>query len=387
MKILFQSRVDLFDKPGGDTVQINETKKALEKLGIIVDINNSLNVNASKYDIVHIFNLDWVCEAYWYIKNAKKYKKPVVLSPIHHSLKEFKRYENEYRWGLAKFGNFLIPIQSLRDSFRNLAKAIIDKRKLKPAIFQILFGIRRQQRKAIEKSDYILVQTNREASDLNKAYRPNRKFMWKKVVNGVNAEKFSNPNFKEATKILRFKKYIFCVGRIEPRKNQLNLIKALVDLKKTNPNFKDINLVFAGSLNNHHPTYVNAFKKYLNKYSFLQYLGFVDQTVLAAVYSKATIFAVPSWFETTGLVYLEAVVAGCKSIVASGGRAYEYLEHNGYYCDPGSVFSISKTLIKAHKHKSVSAKFKQKVLKNYNWDITARQTLKVYLKTLENNNY
>lgn len=387
MKILFQSRVDLFDKPGGDTVQINETKKALEKLGIDVVIDNDLNVNAGQYDIVHIFNLDWVCEAYWYVKNAKKYKIPVVLSPIHHSLNEFKRYENEYRWGLAKFGNFLIPIQSLRDSFRNLLKAVIDKRKLKPAVFQLFFGIRRQQRIAIEKSDYILVQTNREASDLNKAYKPKCKIKWKKVVNGVNAEKFSNPNFKEAANIIKFKKYIFCVGRVEPRKNQINLIKALLELKKSDSTFKDVSLVFAGALNKHHPTYVKAFKNYLSKYSFLQYLGFVDQTILAAVYNKAIIFAVPSWFETTGLVYLEAVVAGCKSIVASGDRAYEYLGHNGYYCDPGSVVSIKKALLKANTHKSVSAKFKKKVLKNYNWDITAKQTLKVYLKILKSNNY
>lgn len=382
MKILFQSRIDLFDKPGGDTVQINETKKSLEQLGISVDTNNSLNIDVSEYDIVHVFNLDWVCEAFWYVNNAKKYNKPVVLSPIHHSLKEFKRYENEYRWGLAKLGNFFIPIQSLRDSFRNLAKALIDKRKLKPALVQVIFGIRRQQRIAIEKSDYILVQTNREAGDLRRAYKPRKKFKWKKVVNGVNAEKFANANFKEASKILNFKNYVFCVGRIEPRKNQLSLIRALVELKATDPNFKDLNLVFAGSLNNHHPTYVKAFKTYLKKYPFLQYLGFVDQTVLAAVYSKAKIFAVPSWFETTGLVYLEAVVAGCSSIVASGDRAFEYLENNGYYCDPGSIDSIKEALIKGYKSNSVSSKFKLKVLKNYNWDITAKQTLQVYSKIL-----
>ena len=208
MKVLFQSRVDLFDKPGGDTTQLNETKRALEHLGIEVDIDNTLDVDVSKYDLVHVFNLDWVCEAYWYIKNAKKYNKPVILSPIHHNLGEFKRYEQEYRWGLAKLGNFILPFQPLRDSSRNLIKGLLDKRKFKPALFQFLFGIRKEQRLAIEKADYVLVQTLREASDLKFAYKPSKNFKWKKVVNGVNIEKFMKQNYKVASTLLKFENYI-----------------------------------------------------------------------------------------------------------------------------------------------------------------------------------
>ena len=35
MRVLMQSRVDLSEKPGGDTVQLKKTKEALEKLGVL----------------------------------------------------------------------------------------------------------------------------------------------------------------------------------------------------------------------------------------------------------------------------------------------------------------------------------------------------------------
>ena len=224
MKILFQSRLDLFDKRGGDTIQMLETQVSLEKLGIAVDINCSLNLDVSSYDIVHIFNLDWVCETYPQIYNAKKQGKKVILSPIHHSQEEFERYENKSRYGLMKLGNFLIPNQPLREEARNLVKGIIYPKKLKPAVKQLLMGIRRQQKESIEMSDYILVQTNLEAKDLKKDFGvPD--FKWVKVVNGIDGSKFKGQSSKVKIKSKR-SKVILCVGRVEPRKNQLNLIKA-----------------------------------------------------------------------------------------------------------------------------------------------------------------
>jgi len=381
IKVLFQSRVDIYDRRGGDTVQLEETKAALEKLGVLVDITSKLRPDVSKYDLVHVFNLDWVCEPYIQIKNAKTQGKPVVLSPIHHSLAEFKRYEQEYRYGLAKVGNYLVPFQPLRDVFRNILKGLFYPQKLLPAILQLFMGIRRQQKLSIQLADYILVQTNKESQDLKMSYGV-KDFKWAKVVNGVNADKFTTKNLNEAKKIVDYKKYIICVGRIEPRKNQISLIKALISLKANDPNFKDVGLLFAGSYNSHHPTYINQFKKLVEKHAFVKHLGFLDQKVLSGILTNSTVFACPSWFETTGLVYLEAVVSGVKSLVASGERAKEYLGENAFYCDPGNLQSISRSLQLAFKKPSVKKGFKGYVLKNYTWDTAAKQTLDIYKKVL-----
>ena len=87
MKVLMLGRSDLFSAGGGDKVQIDNTADELRKLGIDVDIDvSSAKTDFSKYDIVHVFQLDWVLDTYFHINNAKRVGKPVVFSPIHHSV-------------------------------------------------------------------------------------------------------------------------------------------------------------------------------------------------------------------------------------------------------------------------------------------------------------
>ena len=370
MKILFQSRLDIFDKRGGDTVQMLETKASLEKLGVSVDIDCRLNLNVSKYDIVHIFNLDWVCETYPQILNAKKYGKKVVLSPIHHSQKEFERYENESRFGLMRIGNFLIASQPFRDTARNIVKGLVYPQKFKPALSQLFMGIRKQQRRSLTLADYLLVQTNLEAEDLKKDFGIGS-FKWIKVINGIDESKFNTAHRKAERK-----NYILSAGRIEPRKNQINLIEAFNEINE--PNLK---LVFVGSVNKHHPTYIRKFFNAINaSKGRLVYDGFVNQEELCKLYSVARAFVSPSWFETTGLVYLEAAVCGVPSIVASGERAREYLGDNALYCDPGSVESIRKMLTNALKETTVKEGFADFVKETYTWDSCAKQTKEIYEK-------
>lgn len=79
MRVLLQSRTNLFSVAGGDAVQILKTKKYLEKYGIDADISTELEPCVSKYDVVHLFNLMRGQEVYIQVRNAKKYRKPVVL--------------------------------------------------------------------------------------------------------------------------------------------------------------------------------------------------------------------------------------------------------------------------------------------------------------------
>ena len=67
MKVLYQSRVDLFDRRGGDTVQMEQTKNAIQKIDPSIHIDIQPEVHSKdieEYDIIHLFNLDWICETY-----------------------------------------------------------------------------------------------------------------------------------------------------------------------------------------------------------------------------------------------------------------------------------------------------------------------------------
>ena len=81
MKVLMLGRSDLFSAGGVDKVQIDNTAAELRKLGIEVDIDvTSDRSDFIKYDIVHVFQLDWVLDTYFHIKNAKKFGKPYTTT-------------------------------------------------------------------------------------------------------------------------------------------------------------------------------------------------------------------------------------------------------------------------------------------------------------------
>ena len=109
MRVLFQTRTNLFDAPGGDMVQMLKTKEFLEKKGIQVDISLDFEPNLEGYDLVHLFNLMEPQDIYLQLKNAQRQNKKVVLSTIYGLYTEFER---KARGGLfQKVANFLSPYQ------------------------------------------------------------------------------------------------------------------------------------------------------------------------------------------------------------------------------------------------------------------------------------
>lgn len=91
MKVLMQTRQNVFDLAGGDTTQLVKTKEALESKGIDVDLSLDLRPDVSGYDVVHLFNLTRVQETFIQSKNAKEAGKPVVLSTIYWPTDSFEK--------------------------------------------------------------------------------------------------------------------------------------------------------------------------------------------------------------------------------------------------------------------------------------------------------
>lgn len=385
MKILFLSRIDLFKYKGGDTFQMLNTKKELEALNknIQIDISTELNIkNIHEYDIIHVFNIDWVCETYTYAKQAKDNNKKLVLSAIHHSEQEVLSYEQNSRYDFRRLVNPIITSQALRDELKNIYRCFTTPEKIIPTIWQILRGIRNQQRDVLKMADVVLVQTISEAHDLKKDFGV-WDFKYKVVYNAVDIENFvkATPDFfmkefyKKNKLDPKINKVILNVGRIEARKNQLKLIEAFNKLKQNNK-FKDYVLVFIGAMNNHHPEYIYRFKNNINSKNGIYYLGEQNQKFVASAMSAGEIYVQPSYFETTGLVTLEAISAGMK-IVAAGERIKEYLQNDAIYCDINNSDSIMDAIIKARDLKSNKAIIKEIKMK-YNWHSVAVQTLKAY---------
>ncbi len=376
MKVLFQTRVDTFERRGGDTVQMEKTAEELRNLGINVDIINKWDINLSDYDLVHLFQLDWICEPYLYALNAKKQKKPIVISPIHHSEKEVVRFEKYQRYDFKRFANLIFRGQEGRDVLKNIYRSIFDLRKMYPTFLSIIQGYRKQQKEVLQMSDLVLVQTKKEVMDLKEDFGIDIK--WKKVVNGVG-DVFLSANPKA---YFDFENYVVTIGRIEPRKNQLKIIEAVKKIREEKN--VDLKLVIIGELSNHNLEYVYLFKKLISKFDWITYIKRVDYNDMPSVYKGAKVCVSASFFETSGLTLIEAVLSSCNVVApngATGERVKEYLGNIPFYCDVTDVESIKDAIYLSYKAKKPVQTDEMKT--NYTWRKVAEETLEAYNKVLK----
>jgi glycosyltransferase involved in cell wall biosynthesis len=368
MKVLMWSRVDVFDIRGGDLVQIETTAAELRKLGVEVDISNDLNQSLEEYDLIHVFQMDWTPETYFYAKKAKKAGKPLVLSPIHHSVKEVKRFDDEYAFGFRKLISTFFREQHQRDTWKNIYRSLKDRRKLKPTVLSIFLGLKNMHKKTLKMADVVLVQTEAEVKDLVATYGVKIKHV--KVPNGVGAHFVEVRDYESP---LGIKDYILVVGRIEARKNNVNIIKAVKKFMLEDE--LDTNLVFVGGKNMNHGSFLKEFDSEVASNSWVTYVTHTPWEEMPDLYHSAKVLVSASWFETSGLTILEALFSGANA-VAAGERAKEIAGDLVSYCDPGDVSSITRAIREAYASKRPEVPEEMK--KEYTWENAAKKTKKAY---------
>jgi len=372
MKILLWTRTDCFKLKGGDMVQVENTYLELKKLGLDVTVSDKNNIDIKDYDIVHLFQLDWTPETYLHAKKAHKLGKKIILSPIHHSVEEVKKFDDEYAFGLRRISKYLFVDQFQRDTFKNIYRSLLDHNKVLPTLYSIILGLKKMNQKVIDWSDYVLTQTKLEALDLKKTYETS--FKWEIVPNGVSElflKKDQNPN------LFDFDDYIICVGRVEPRKNNLAIIAAVQQLRKELN--KDIKLVFVGSKSKKHAEYISIFEEEVKNCPWVIYKNYLSYSSMPSIYKHAKVCVSASWFETTGLTLLEALFMNTNA-VSTSNRAKEILGDFCSYCEPDNIDSIVKALkVEYLKNRpKLPSEFK----KEYTWENTAKKTLELYNKVL-----
>src|SRR5439155_18907308 len=140
------------------------------------------------------------------------------------------------------------------------------------------------------------------------------------------------------------------VARIEGLKNQLNVIKALGGTK--------YQLTIIGKAAINQMSYFNECRELASKYSNIHFVTeHIEHEKLASIYKAAKVHVLASWFETTGLVSLEAAMMDCNIVITRKGDTEEYFNDLAYYCEPDNIESIRDAIIKAY-HSPVNDKLK-----------------------------
>lgn len=366
MRVLFQSRKTLFSVFGGDTVQVLKTKEYLEKLGVTIDISSDLEPDLKKYDMLHLFNVIRPQELYLQAKNAKRQAKKVFLSP---NYLLYTEYEKQARQGLFKpFTGLLSPHQV--EYLKVIARAIKNGECHKGTLTLLARGYRTLQEKLLTMVDCLLPNSQSELDRITTDFGL-KDFPHVLVPNGVDSNLFDENKVKINKQLEKFRDCVLCVARIEGRKNQLNVVRAVKNLP--------YNLVLVGKVAPNHKGYFAHIKKEADKKVYI--LGKVSSDLLAQLYSLAKVHVLASWFETTGLSSLEAGIMNCNLVITDKGDTKEYFKDYAYYCEPDSVESISQAIIKACES-PVNPKLKKHILNNFTWEKTAEITLEAYKATI-----
>lgn len=134
---------------------------------------------------------------------------------------------------------------------------------------------------------------------------------------------------------------VLCVGRIEPRKNQLGLIRAVQGT--------GLRLTLVGKpVPGHEDYFYQCLREGKN---VVLYLGALPHRSpeLARLYRSARVVALASWYETPGLAALEGAIAGANVVVTAFGSAHEYFGPLAHYVYPASTHSIRSAVLRAHE--------------------------------------
>lgn len=360
MRALWLTRPDLKTRPGGDTTQILETAASLEKRGVGIEIRSERFPDFSGFDLVHLFHLDRVWENVEWCKQIRASSIPSVLSPIYWPSDEFDR---NGRTGLTAVLTQLggsAPYQYLKLLHRGVRPlfGMGEMGSLRIAGRGYHFA----RRFVLETVNILLPNSHAEKEQLERCFDLQQPLSV--VRNAVNPETFFDDR---APRVERDERAVLYVGRIEPRKNQLMLIRALNDT--------GLRLRIIGRAGDFHSSYERRCRREAGPN--VEFLGWRTPQELQGWYRGSGVHACPSWYETPGLASLEAASCGCSIVVTSRGSTHEYFGDQAEFCEPDDPRSIRQAIERA-RAKPGPRSLQRKIGCDFTWEMTAQETLEAY---------
>lgn len=171
--------------------------------------------------------------------------------------------------------------------------------------------------------------------------------------------------------------FALSVGTVQPRKNYRRLIQALAQQD-------GLNLVIAGGAGWLADPIYQAVEE-TKMESRVQFIGFVDDVDLPALYSAAACFAFPSLYEGFGLPVLEAMACGVPVITSNSSSLPEAGGDAALLVDPYDVAAISDALghimqDTTRRETMIHRGFQH--VQQFTWTESARKLQHIYRKML-----
>lgn len=173
--------------------------------------------------------------------------------------------------------------------------------------------------------------------------------------------------------------YILYLGTLEPRKNVPAVIRAF-NILKQNKNHADLKLVLAGRAGWLYGTIIKEAGRSPFRNDII-FSGAVRSKDRVKLYSGASVFVYPSFFEGFGFPPLEAQASGCPVVVSRRSSLPEILNDSAMFADPWRVEELAGSIDLLLSNDGLREKFIKAGLENvrrFTWQKSAEQTLKMF---------
>jgi len=347
-RVFLAGKLTAMIAPGGGEIQMLSMAKALPTAGVDSRLWRPWEDSLAEADCLHLFGS--LPEHIPVVEAARRRQLPVVLSPIAwFELANCRRRPRTAAARLAACGRFL-------------ARAACPE----------LPSWRRRLYRSV---DMLLPNSNAEADQLRRYFRiPSERIHI--TPNGADERFAAADADRFVLSVGRrdiVRDFVLYAGRIEPRKNQLNFLRAMRGT--------GLPIVVLGDVVPGFEPYMNACRRAAGpRVQFVPRLDH-DDPRLAAAYAACGCLVLASWFETPGLVALEAGMSGTPLVLPHGGCAREYFDELALYVRPDDLGGIRRA-VQIALSRGRSRVLSEHVRNNFSWKAAARITREAYDKVV-----
>ena len=174
------------------------------------------------------------------------------------------------------------------------------------------------------------------------------------------------------------------VGDLQPRKNQIGLIRAFARMVKAYPQLKQ-NLVLAGK-ETWFADQVHRAARDSEVADRIQFCGFVSDADLLQLYNACDLFVFPTFYEGFGLPALEAMACGRAVACSHTSALPEVVDGAAILFDPYALDEIVRALADLLLDGELRLRMERLGLQrasHFSWQKTAQRTLAVFHDVLE----
>ncbi|HSW50422.1 MAG TPA: glycosyltransferase, partial [Bryobacteraceae bacterium] len=173
--------------------------------------------------------------------------------------------------------------------------------------------------------------------------------------------------------------FLLTVGDLQPRKNQIGLIRAFASLAREFPQLRH-NLVIAGKDTWFSP-HVRRAAGECGVADRVRFTGFVSDQDLLLLYGACDTFIFPSFYEGFGLPVLEAMACGRAVACSRTSALPEVADAAAIFFDPGSEDEIARAMSDLLLDTGLRTRMEKLGMSRaarFSWRDTAEKTLQVY---------